>query len=309
MNATAKIPSISIDRADLSTSIFSVTGRDAIAIRAGTVLTIAGTAHAFEQETAVEIISLVPGQDYTVRIGVDGKPVAIPAGTDIVTDAAAFGGFHFAPSGNALARAGGDGVPAINPFSCWDAGFRPACPDPRGMALVPMAGGGRFWADIYLLGVDHIADGTSHCGAVIADGRDLPVKVNAKDGYKKLDYATAVEIYGHHGKGLLGAEEFFAAAYGTTERASREEEPTKTGDLADGGARFVSKWGLLDVTGTMWQWGTDGDPDNPRASIFGGGWYSGGDAGSRFAHLDYWPEDSVEDISARGRSDHLNPAA
>jgi RNA-directed DNA polymerase len=39
------------------------------------------------------------------------------------------------------------------------------------------------------------------------------------------------------------------------------------------------------------------------ASIFGGNWYSGDNAGSRYANLDYWPENSNENISARGRSD------
>ncbi|TPM41580.1 hypothetical protein [Mesorhizobium sp. B2-3-4] len=304
MNATAKIPSIVIERADLAASIFAVTGPTAIAIKAGTIVTVAGIAHAFEQETPIETITLVPGQDYGVHIGADRNPVAIPIGAGIVGDAERFGGFHFAPSGNALARAGGDGVPAINPFSCWDIGFRPACPDPRGMALVE----GRFWADIYLLGTDHISDGTSRCGATIADGVSLPVKADGKGKWDKLDYATATAIYAHHGKRLLDAEEFFSAAHGTTERAARDEEPDKTGDMADGGKKFVSMWGLFDVTGTMWQWGTDGDPDNPRASIFGGCWYSGGRAGSRYASLVYWPEVSLDDISARGRSDHLNPA-
>ena len=40
-------------------------------------------------------------------------------------------------------------------------------------------------------------------------------------------------------------------------------------------------------------------------SIFGGNWNSGDNAGSRYANLDYWAENSNENISARGRSDHL----
>jgi hypothetical protein len=55
----------------------------------------------------------------------------------------------------------------------------------------------------------------------------------------------------------------------------------------------------------MWQWGTDGDPDDARPSLFGGSWWNGGYAGSRYVCLGYWAGDSDEFISARGRSDHL----
>jgi RNA-directed DNA polymerase len=41
----------------------------------------------------------------------------------------------------------------------------------------------------------------------------------------------------------------------------------------------------------------------PRASIFGGSWLNDGNAGSRYANLDYWPDNSNENIGARGRSD------
>ena len=68
---------------------------------------------------------------------------------------------------------------------------------------------------------------------------------------------------------------------------------------------FVSQAGLFDITGTMWQWGTDGHPTDPRPSIFGGRWFSGDNAGSRYADLGIWAGDSNGDISARGRSDHL----
>jgi hypothetical protein len=81
-----------------------------------------------------------------------------------------------------------------------------------------------------------------------------------------------------------------------------------TGALDDKASNFISKWGIFDATGTMWQWGTDGDPDNPRPSVFGGSWLSGGSAGSRCAHLACWPGDSSGSIGARGASDHLNLA-
>ena len=43
-------------------------------------------------------------------------------------------------------------------------------------------------------------------------------------------------------------------------------------------------------------------------SIFGGSWINGSNAGSRYANLDNWPENSNENISARGRCDDPFPA-
>jgi hypothetical protein len=218
----------------------------------------------------------------------------------MVPDPLVLGGFHFAPGGNAAARAGGDDVPAINSYSVWDLNFRPACPDPRGMTLVD-TGGRKFWCDIYLTAADH-SDITSRFGVTIADGADLP-NGTGTDGkkYKAFDYPTAVAVLASHGKGLLSVEEFFAAAYGVTEKSSADENPKVSGLDAP----RTSKFGLMQATGNMWVWGHDGDPDEPRASIFGGAWLNGGDAGSRFAYLGYWPGSSSDSLGARGRSDHL----
>jgi hypothetical protein len=298
-----KTDPIRIERADSGAPILIVTGPGAVAIRAGTVVVIGAARFAFEEDIPVSLPTLAPGTDYGVRIE-GGGPVAVAIGADMLADGATFAGFHFAASGNAQARRGGDGIPAINPFSLWDHDWRPACRDPRGMALVD----GRFWADIYLLGVDHPAHGTSRAGVTIATGRNLPARPGGKGKCARLDYAAAVDIYGYHGKSLLGAEEFFAAAHGVAERASRSGRPELTGETDDDAMRFVSRWGLFDATGTMWQWGTDGDPDDPRASIFGGSWLGGSGAGSRCADLGCWPDASDEDLSARGRSDHLKPA-
>jgi RNA-directed DNA polymerase len=41
----------------------------------------------------------------------------------------------------------------------------------------------------------------------------------------------------------------------------------------------------------------------PRPSIFGGSWINGSNAGSRYANLDNWPENSNDNLGARGRSD------
>lgn len=40
-----------------------------------------------------------------------------------------------------------------------------------------------------------------------------------------------------------------------------------------------------------------------RPSIFGGSWINGSNAGSRYANLDYWPENSNENIGVRAASD------
>ncbi|MBN9035499.1 MAG: hypothetical protein J0H53_05475 [Rhizobiales bacterium] len=299
MDATVK--QTRIDRAIADAPIFIVTGRARIALRAGTVIHRDGLPIALDGDLpiSIDLADLAPGTDFAVLIE-DGAARAVPCPGAIPEGA--IGGFHYAPSGNAEARAGGDGQPAINPFSCWDIGFRPGC-DPRGMTLV-MVGGHRLWVDIYLLGTDHLAQGTSRCGAAIADGRDLPQRVDGKGACRKLDHATAVEIYAHHGKRLLGAEEFFAAAFGVAERKSLDDEPSIAGALDGRGERFVSARGLHGATGTMWQWGTDGDPDEPRPSIFGGSWIDGQDAGSRYAYLVGWPDNSVGSLSARGCRDH-----
>lgn len=42
---------------------------------------------------------------------------------------------------------------------------------------------------------------------------------------------------------------------------------------------------------------------SPRASILGGSWWHEGYAGSRFANLDNWADNSNENVGARGRSD------
>jgi len=290
MNAVTR-PPLAIARAIAALPVFRVEGRDQLFIRAGT--TIGETA--FRDETPVDLPELVAGADYAVTLDA-GKPSA-----RIAPDAApenTVGGFHFAPGGGADGTKGGDDVPAINPFSCWDAGFRPACPDPRGMALVA----GRFWCDIYLTAAVH-AGGTSRFNTTIADGNDTPQKI-AGGEYARFDFETARVVLAAHGKQLLTAEEFFAAAYGVTERSAAGRDPKVTGLDAP----RTSRWGIMQATGNMWTWGTDGHPDDPRASIFGGSWLPVGFAGSRRAYLGFWPESSDGDFGARGRSDHLTLA-
>ena len=251
----------------------------------------------------VKIDGLQPGADYAVVMSKDGTPSAVRL--DSIPDADCLGrGFHFAPGGNAPARGGGDSIPAINPCSLWDINFRPACPDPRGMVLVQKPGG-QFWCDIYLLGVNHTTDGTSKFGVTIADGDDPPGNPATGNHFARLDYETAAAVMKHHGKGLLGLDEFRPAP-----SVSPSGHPCRTDPKITGlDAARTSKFGLMQATGNMWVWGHDGDPDEPRASVFGGSWFNGGNAGSRCASVAcYWPGYSSGHLGARGRSDHLQLA-
>ena len=291
---------LTIHRPVADAPVFVATGRDTISIRARTEFHENGkfrVGFGRDFPIAIDPALLVPGSDLDIVLTPHDKLAVVPARSAVLDTLV--GGFHFAAGGNAEATAGGDAVPAINPCSIWDVGFRPACLDPRGMALVEH-NGLRFWCDIYLLGVDHRDQGASRFGAEIADGRSLPQAIEGKGRTKKLDYETARAIYAHHGKQLLGAEEFFAAAYGVTERTAAGNDPKVTGlDVAR-----TSRFGIMQATGNLWIWGTDGHPDDARPSIFGGSWISGVLAGSRFALLGDWPVSSLDDISARGRSDH-----
>jgi len=285
-------------KTDPGSPALKVTGRGTVIVKAGTRL----GEHRFTADVDVRLpaAGLEPGSDYGVMLGHEFVPQAIKLITATPLDLQ-IGGFHFAPGGNAAARAGGDDTPTINPFSCWDLNFRPACPDPRGMALVELFGS-KFWCDIYLTGANCAKDGTSQFGVAIADGDNRPLDASGKK-YKRFDYETAVAALAAHGKGLLGAEEFFAAAFGVTERSSAKDDPETIGLDAP----RTSKFGLMQATGNLWVWGHDGDPDTPRASFFGGSWWNGGNAGSRYADLGYWPGVSSGCIGARGRSDHLQP--
>jgi hypothetical protein len=299
--AVAEKPSSSltaIQRSTVGESIFLVNDAGALSIRAVTEFAFTNGMVGFDKDFPIALPELVVGADYYVRIDSANEPVAFMA--DGLPPADAIGGFHYAPGGNAPARAGGDDRPAINPSSCWDAGFRPACPDPRGMALVDRDGL-LFWCDIYLLGVDHMAKGTSRFGEIIADGDDLPAAVDGKVLSGRCDFPTVQAIYAHHDKQLLTYDEFRAAAFGVTEKSAAEDAPGTTGLDA---AR-TSRFGIMQATGNMWVWGTDGDSDDSRPSVFGGSWVFRSSAGSRYAGLGYWPGSSSDNISARGRSDHL----
>lgn len=282
MNIAATVPvAASIDRTDGGRPILAVNASpagDHLVVRAGSAVHVDGKSFTFASDETVILPALTAGEDYGVKLNADGKPFASLLGPESPIDAGWIAGFHYAPGGSAEARAGGSDTPAINPYSLWDLGFRPSCTDPRGMVLVEMANSHRVWIDIYLLGVDHKRNGTSRCGVKIADGNSLD----------RLNYHDAEKIVAEHGKRLPTYDEFRFAATGVTERSSADRHPKTTGlDAA-----CTSRFGLMQATGNLWIWGTDGDPEDPRPSVFGGSWLHGAGAGSRYALLGSWAEHS-----------------
>jgi len=267
------------------------TGPSAISLRAGIIF----DGQLFSKETPVIMpLALEPGTDYGVCLkGRDLCAEKLPAK---YTGWKYLGGFHFAPGGNAIARAGGDSTAAINPCSCWDLNFRPF-PDPRGAVFVP---GKKCWIDIYPLGVNHTEDGTSRFGVTIADGNDPPR--NPAGGYfSKLDYDTAVAVMAHHGKTLANLEELYEATRGVTEYSAAGSDPKITGLDAP----RTSNLGVMQASGNIWVWCND---NHKRPSFFGGSWWSVGYAGSRYASVGFWRGNSDDDLGARARSDHLQLA-
>ena len=294
MNAMTKPPGIQIMTDYADAPILFSSPKVPLGIKAGTTVTIGDVTCSFAEDTAATLPEdMRPGSDYAIVLDEFGRTRLELTDAINPLERGAFAGFHYALGSNASARAGGDSIPQINPHSFWDAGFRPACKDPRGMVLVALPSGRRVWVDIYLLNASHADLGTSRSFETITDGASLDV----------LDYATAAKIVAEHGKRLMTYEEFYTAAHGVKERSSAPRDPKKTGLDAERTSRF----GLMQATGNMWVWGTDGDPDEQRPSIFGGSWFGGSAAGSRYAYLDCWPGISSEGLGVRAASDHLQP--
>lgn len=292
-------------------------------------------------DTAITMPSLTAGTNYAIWCKTDG---ALEASSNHVTPPAAnarrIGGFHYAPGGNASAQDGGDTTPQINAYSFWDLKWRPTCPDPRGMTLVA----GRFWADIYLCGVDHHTDGTSAYDKTIADGAAPPKIPAAFDGNGSTAYSDGnwwnfAEVMTSHGKRLPTYAEFAALAYGVKEAYSIHDDPIKTGLVNGVGSpgtgedlnanKYTSKWGVIQASGNLWTWGSDFsyrtgsgvegwktstggrgslyllNDTGLVAAIFGGGWSYGVDSGSRASRWHVYPWLFGNGVSGRGVCDHL----
>ena len=318
-------------KADPTTVAFTKTGAGTASIKAGTKVDVAGTVVTFVANTAITMPALTAGTDYAIWVKDDAT---IRATTNFSTAPGAgnwrkIGGFHYAPGGNAAAVAGGNTTPAINAYSFWDLKFRPACPDPRGMTLVADS----FWADIYLLGVDHLTNGTSKYNVSIADG-SAPPKIPTKFGgtgsnaYSTLNWWEANEVLQSWGKRSPTYDEFAALAYGTTEATSSGGSDVPTTGVSGTGAtnawnKFTSRWGVIQATGCLWIWGgefgggaagaawtanTGGRGSTyqmENAVLLGGDWGSAAGSGSRCSSWGLSPTASTSSFGARGVCDHL----
>jgi hypothetical protein len=317
--ASASAAYMLFGKADANTVAFIKTGAGTVSLKAGTKVELNAVVHDFAADTAVVMPALTAGSDYAIYVCDDGTARAdanfsAPSGYT-TANSRQIGGFHYA-----LANLNIDATPNINAYSLWDLKWRPECADPRGMALV----GGRFWADIYLLGVNHHTDGTSKNGATIADGFSPPKVAlgfggNGTTDYGSLTWYEAAEVMNDHGKTLLSYADFVAAAYGVTEASSVGSDQV----TVQHNANYTSQWGIEQATGVMYVWGNEfGGPDSgaawsastegrgsyynqPCAALLGGNWSNTSYSGARAANWSNAPSNSGSNIGARARCDHL----
>lgn len=338
MLALEEVVSALFYKADPTTVAFTKTGDGTASIKAGTKVGVAGTVVTFVAATAITMPTLTAGTDYAIWVKDDGTIQASSSHTSApgAGNWRKIGGFHYAPGGNAAAVAGGDTTPQINKYSFWDLKFRPTCSDPRGMTLVADS----FWADIYLLGVNHLTNGTSKYNVSIADG-GAPPKIPTKFGgtgsnaYSTLNWWEANEVLQSWGKRSPTYDEFAALAYGTTEETSSGGSDVPTTGVSGTGAtnawnKFTSRWGVIQATGVLWTWGDEfsyrqdgaATPWNWRAvsggrgslylysdialvaARFGGYWAAGSYSGSRCSGWVGCPWDSGATVGARGVCGH-----
>lgn len=309
-------------KADPFTVAFSKTGNGTATIKADTVVEVATVQVKFTTATNITMPTLTAGVDYAIWVKDDGTIQASSSHSSAPGSGnwRKIGGFHYAPGGNATGTSGGNTTAQINEYSFWDVKFRPACPDPRGMALV--ADG--FWSDIYLVGVDWLTNGTSKYNVTIADGSSppkIPTKFggNGSSAYGSMTWWETAEVIAAAGKRLPTYQEFAALAYGTTEAASIGTDQGTT----QWNAAYVSKWGCNQVSGVMWIWGDEaggayssagwtantggrGSTYNaPNAVLFGGHWGSGSNCGSRCSSWNSAFSNSNNDFGGRAVCDHL----
>ena len=329
------------DKADPASVAFTKTAAGTAQVKAGTRVDVAGTLVSFATATSITMPTLTAGTDYYVYCTTAGALSAVAASGAWPTPVASppansrlIGGFHYAPGGNATGVAGGDTTPAINAYSLWDLKWRPAAVDPRGMALVA----NMVWADIYLCNRDPQTYGTSRNAQPIADGETASTTTaivptafggNGSTRYATWNWWNAAEALAAFGKRHPTYSEFAALAYGVTEAASRGNDPVTTGlgttnaGSSNADAKFTSKWGIIQATGTLYAWGanfgggaaaaswtanTEGRGSTyqmENAAIFGGVWFVSAASGSRYSGWNNSPTNSGNDIGARGVCDHL----
>lgn len=304
-------------KSDINSVCLTKTGNGTVSVKAGTYVQVGATLISITSATAVTMPSLSAGTDYYIYVtnvggiqavaatGVFPTPVASPP-----SNSRLIGGFHYAPGGNAAARAGGNTTAQINEYSLWDLKWKPAALDPRGMTLV----NNHFWSDIYLLNTSHATVGTSR---------------NSQTIYDTATWWDMNEVLGLYGKRPPRYREFADLAFGTTEAVSRGNDPVTTG-LATTNAGssqadqvFTSKFGVIQASGCLNVWGdefgggtlgagwvanTGGRGSTYQlesAARFGGNWAEAANAGSRTSAWSDSPTFSTGSLGARGVCDHL----
>jgi hypothetical protein len=320
-------------KSDIQSVAFTKTGAGTVSIKAGTKVAAFTTLLSFTTDTAITMPTLTAGTDYAIYVCTDGTVRAdanftAPSGYT-VGNSRQIGGFHYAPGGVAAAQAGGNTTPAINEYSLWDIKFRPSCTDPRGMALIA----GNFWADIYLLGVDYLTNGSSKYNVTIADGSSPPKRSTLFGGNGTTTYADGNwwnlnEALKQVGKRSPTYSEFAALAYGTTEATSSGGTDVPTTGVSGTGATsawnlFTSKFGIIQASGCLWIWGDEfGGPygtaaytantqsrgstyNLSNAVLLGGYWVVAAASGSRASFWNFSPTVSSSSFGARGVCDHL----
>ncbi|HFG1874655.1 TPA: hypothetical protein ACGF19_003648 [Vibrio cholerae] len=265
--------------------------------------------------------TLLLGVDYAIYATADGLIVSsnftFPDGYN-ADNSRRIGGFHY-------------GNNEYKSYSFYDLNFRPKCKDPRGMVID--ISGSSFWADIYLLNTTPDALGTSAYNATIADGASPP-KIPAKWGgngvsqYANFTQYIAAEVLAAYGKRLPNAHEFSVLAQGSVTGHVASVDPVTT----KFDARARSLIGCEQVSGHMWQWGSEQwdrgngssgyawyaaetndkgsvysalGSEGVGASLFGSFWGFSGQAGSRCSYWYNEPWSSSLGIAARGVCDHL----
>lgn len=133
----------------------------------------------------------------------------------------------------------------ILPLSLWDLKHR-AISENEGMVWIPQIG---KWVDIYLASWDGTGLASKY-GGTIADGVSAP----AFHGEKFAEYLGLVK------KSLLWRDEFIVVAKGSNEgtNINGSTDPVTTGGHIDTNSRrMISKYGLEDCCGALWQWARD----------------------------------------------------
>lgn len=329
---------------DWGAPAFVKTGPGSVSIKSGTVVATASGLLRITADTPVVMPALVAGTDYAIYACTDGSIRAdsnwsAPAGYS-AANARKIGGFHYGlvspgetVAGGLFATSGAgmiwtqpdvDLIAGINAWSIWDLHYRPACPDPRGMARSI----GGAWFDIYFCNTNVDANGSSRYNTPVASGTVLP-KIPAAFGgngvaaYPNMTWWVANELAHAVGKRLPWEHEFVDAAFGVIEGVAlggvAETIPATTRE-----PRFTSKYGIEQATGHIYTWGMDSGQAGEtyswqavtggrgssyttphRRVLLGGARTYGSSAGSRCSNWGSAPSVSGWSIGLRAACDHL----